>query len=125
MDPDPEHCYLHFLQNGAERDARDLLLMTPLHWAVERGCVGAMEILLKYGACPDLTSKFGKSPLDIASDNGRPDLYEILLVSSRGSVIKFVCFPAGLWIRIRIRICINSSCWIRIRTQEGKNDPLK
>ena len=70
-------------QNGADRDARDLLLMTPLHWAVERGCVGAMEILLKHGASPDLESKFGKSPLDIASDNGRPDLYEILLVIKR------------------------------------------
>ena len=70
-------------QNGADRDARDLLLMTPLHWSVERGCVGAMEILLKHGASPDLESKFGKSPLDIASDNGRPDLYEILLVIKR------------------------------------------
>ena len=54
--------------------------MTPLHWAVERGCVGAIEVLLKHGASPDLESKFGKSALDIASDNGRPDLYEMLLV---------------------------------------------
>jgi hypothetical protein len=54
--------------------------MTPLHWAVERGNVGAIEVLLKHGASPDLESKFGKSSLDIASDNGRPDLYEILLV---------------------------------------------
>ena len=45
--------------------------------------MGAMEILLKHGASPDLESKFGKSPLDIASDNGRPDLYEILLVIKR------------------------------------------
>jgi ankyrin repeat protein len=54
--------------------------MTPLHWAVERGNVGAVETLLKYGADVNMESKFDKTPLEIASDNGRPDLYEMLQV---------------------------------------------
>ncbi len=52
--------------------------------------MGAMEVLLKHGASPDLESKFGKSPLDIASDNGRPDLYEILLVCSLFTILQVV-----------------------------------
>ena len=54
--------------------------MTPLHWAVERGNVKAVETLLKYSADPNFESKFDKTPLEIASDNGRPDIYEMLQV---------------------------------------------
>ncbi len=52
--------------------------MTPLHWAVERNQIEAVETLLKYGANVDAVSKFEKTPLEIASDNGRPDVYEML-----------------------------------------------
>ena len=54
--------------------------MTPLHWAVERGCCGTVETLLKHGANPNMESKFDKTPLEIASENGRPDIFEILQV---------------------------------------------
>ena len=59
------------------------LRMTPLHWAVERGCCGTVEALLKHGANPNIESKFDKTPLEIASENGRPDIFEILQVNRR------------------------------------------
>ena len=54
--------------------------MTPLHWAVERGCSQTVETLLKHGANTDVESKFDKTPFEIASENGRPDIFEILQV---------------------------------------------
>ena len=55
--------------------------MTPLHWAVESGCSQTVEMLLKFGANPNLESKFDKTPLEIASENGRPDIFELLQVN--------------------------------------------
>ena len=52
--------------------------MTALHWAVDRGNVTAVEVLLKFGADVNAESKFDKTPLEIASDNARPDIYEML-----------------------------------------------
>ena len=52
--------------------------MTALHWAVDRGNVSAVETLLKFGADINAESKFDKTPLEIASDNARPDIYEML-----------------------------------------------
>ena len=52
--------------------------MTALHWAVDRGNVSAVEALLKFGADVNAESKFDKTPLEIASDNARPDIYEML-----------------------------------------------
>ena len=54
------------------------LRMTPLHWAVDRGHVPAVELLLRHGAMVEVTSKFDKTPLEIASDKGRSDIFEIL-----------------------------------------------
>ena len=56
------------------------LRMTPLHWAVERGCTQTVELLLKHGANTNIESKFDKTALEIASENGRPDIFEILQV---------------------------------------------
>jgi hypothetical protein len=52
--------------------------MTALHWAVERGHISMVETLLRFGADVNLDSKFGKTPLEIASDTGRPDIFEML-----------------------------------------------
>jgi len=52
--------------------------MTPLHWAVDRGYISMIETLLRYGGDVTMESKFGKTPLEVASDNGRHDIYEIL-----------------------------------------------
>ena len=54
--------------------------MTPLHWAVEKGCSQTVELLLKHGADPNHESKFDKTPLEIASEIGRPDIFELLQV---------------------------------------------
>ena len=66
--------------------------MTPLHWAVERGCCGTVEALLKHGANPNIESKFDKTPLEIASENGRPDIFEILQVILKETVQFFKNF---------------------------------
>ena len=52
--------------------------MTALHWAVERGHISMVETLLRFGAEVTTDSKFGKTPLEIASDTGRPDIFEML-----------------------------------------------
>ena len=68
------------LQNRVDVNARDMLNMTPLHWAVEKGFVAAVECLLNFGAEVNVESKFLKAPLEIAADNDRPDIYEMLQV---------------------------------------------
>ena len=55
--------------------------MTPLHWAVERGHGDCAEILIRFGADVNFENKFGKCPLELASEHGRSDLYEMLQVS--------------------------------------------
>ncbi len=52
--------------------------MTALHWAVERGHISTIETLLRYGAEVTNDSKFGKTPIEVASDSGRPDIIEML-----------------------------------------------
>jgi ankyrin repeat protein len=52
--------------------------MTPLHWACERGHISMVETLLRFGADVNIDSKFGKTSLEIASDIGRPDIFEML-----------------------------------------------
>ena len=54
------------------------LKMTPLHWACERGHISMVETLLRFGADVNIDSKFGKTSLEIASDIGRPDIFEML-----------------------------------------------
>ena len=39
-----------------------------------------LQVLLKHGASVEAESKFDKSPADVADDNGRPDLKEIIEV---------------------------------------------
>ena len=55
--------------------------MTPLHWAVERGHADCAEVLVRYGADVNFENKFGKCPLELASEHGRSDMYEMLQVS--------------------------------------------
>ena len=55
-----------------------------------------MEILLKHGANTNSLSKFDKTPLEIASENGRPDIFEILQVINEShltySLLLWKCF---------------------------------
>lgn len=54
--------------------------MTALHWATEHNHQEVVELLIKYGADVHTQSKFCKTALDIAIDNGYEDLAEILQV---------------------------------------------
>lgn len=55
--------------------------MTALHWATEHNHQEVVELLIKYGADVHAQSKFCKTALDIAVDNGNEDLAEILQVT--------------------------------------------
>jgi ankyrin repeat protein len=52
--------------------------MTPLHWAVERGHASTVLTLLRFGADVNAETKFGKSSLEIASDVGITDVFDML-----------------------------------------------
>lgn len=52
--------------------------MTPLHWAVERGHYSVVVKLMEYGSNPNALSKFEKTPLIIALENGRQDVMDAL-----------------------------------------------
>lgn len=58
-----------------------MLKMTALHWATEHNHQEVVELLIKYGADVHAQSKFCKTALDIAIDNGNEDLAEILQVT--------------------------------------------
>ena len=63
--------------------------MTPLHWAVARGHKECVELLLKHGANTEMRSKFDKTPMEIASDNHRPDLFEMLEVRKKSIFLNY------------------------------------
>jgi ankyrin repeat protein len=52
--------------------------MTPLHWAVEHGHASTVLTLLRFGADVNAETKFGKSSLEIASDVGITDVFDML-----------------------------------------------
>ncbi|XP_055619896.1 GA-binding protein subunit beta-2 [Toxorhynchites rutilus septentrionalis] len=71
------------LNSKCEVDAKDMLKMTALHWAVERRHDKIVEMLLQHGADPNAVSKFGKSPISIATEAGQVDLVRILLLANQ------------------------------------------
>ncbi len=52
---------------------------TPLHWAVHRDDVAAVERLLKTGADSNATNRYGVTPLSLAGTNGNVRAVELLL----------------------------------------------
>lgn len=62
--------------------------MTALHWATEHNHQEVVELLIKYGADVHTQSKFCKTALDIAIDNGFEDLAEILQVTQNSLFVK-------------------------------------
>jgi ankyrin repeat protein len=63
------------LAHGADANARDISLQTPLHRAVYCGA-GFVQLLLDHGADPAAQDIEGKTPLALAEENyrGEPDL---------------------------------------------------
>jgi ankyrin repeat protein len=52
---------------------------TPLHAASERGHVHAAEYLCQNGARVQMVDRAGKTPIDLALDNGFTELHKMLL----------------------------------------------
>lgn len=52
--------------------------MTPLHWAVEQEHTDVINIILDYGADPNLVSKFNKTALNLAMEHDRMDIVDLL-----------------------------------------------
>ncbi|XP_055532602.1 GA-binding protein subunit beta-2 isoform X2 [Wyeomyia smithii] len=71
------------LSSKCEVDAKDMLKMSALHWAVEKRHDKIVEMLLQHGADPNALSKFGKSPISIATETGQLDLVRILLLANQ------------------------------------------
>lgn len=71
------------LEYGADVNARDMLKMTALHWAVERCHKDSVSILLAHGADVTAVNKFDKTPLDIALDNQNGNIIKTLEVLLR------------------------------------------
>lgn len=59
--------FFHFIfLLGADLNVRDRSLNTPLHFAVQKGHLRCVYILLRAGADPMLRTKWGQSPYDVA-----------------------------------------------------------
>lgn len=71
------------LNSKCEVDAKDMLKMTALHWAVEKRHDKIVEMLLQHGSDPNAVSKFGKTPISIATEAGLMDLTRILLLANQ------------------------------------------
>lgn len=61
--------------------------MTALHWAVEEDHTDLVKLLLRHGADPTSTSKYGETPLSIADELGCTDVSQILLAHGNRTII--------------------------------------
>lgn len=67
------------IKNGADPNVRDLMGMSPLHYAAYRGDAVSTEALLKNGATPDIQDSLGMTPLHAAAFSGHPMVVKALL----------------------------------------------
>nr|CAH7721935.1 unnamed protein product [Callosobruchus chinensis] len=66
------------IKHGADIDCKDLLGMTPLHWAVQNGHADVVEYLVSNGAEATEPNKFGLTPQAIAQQTERLDIESLL-----------------------------------------------
>eukprot|EP01046_Picozoa_sp_COSAG06_P026706 COSAG06_NODE_2312_length_7100_cov_7.782609_9_plen_124_part_00 len=71
--------------HGAELDARDDYQTTPLIRAAQNGSTKICEMLLALGADPSLKTKSGKTALDWARANNKPECAALLQPVTPGS----------------------------------------
>jgi len=68
------------LKNGTDVNAiKDIMGMSPLMVAVEKGSIEIIDILLNNGSDINIKGADGTTPLMIAAENGRRDVVEILI----------------------------------------------
>ena len=60
-------------------DERDNMGLTPLHWAAQQGDVSSVEVLLKFGANPNVVDRNGLTALHWAASSGNVNCISQLL----------------------------------------------
>jgi ankyrin repeat protein len=73
----------YFLANGAEVDARDKLLKTPLHYACENGYFDAVKCLLDAGADAMEVDNCGRTALHYSIYSAQTNIITMLLNQNR------------------------------------------
>jgi ankyrin repeat protein len=66
------------LDRGADVNAQDDDLSTPLHFAARCGDLQVAEVLIKHDANPHLQNKNGRIPLQVAWKKSRDKLAQLL-----------------------------------------------
>ncbi len=66
------------IKKGADPNARDVDRLTPLHWAAWLGRTLSARILLKNGARTGLKDAEGRTPLDLARQNGHQPVVKLI-----------------------------------------------
>ncbi len=67
------------LKHGADANARDTESgATPLHRAASWGRIDVLELLLAHAADPEIKDKNGRTPLDLAIENGQSEAAMVL-----------------------------------------------
>lgn len=69
------------LENGGNPDGGSGLVKPPLYNAVQRRQTKAVELLLSYGADPDVTTEDGVTLLQLAIEGGMEGIEEILRIN--------------------------------------------
>lgn len=76
---------------GAKKElitAQDDNGMTRLHWAVSRGHMAMVKLLLAEGAQVDATDSNGMTPLILAASNGQADILKLLIARHADVTVK-------------------------------------
>jgi ankyrin repeat protein len=74
-----EFCKFLIEEKGANVDATDKLLRTPLHWAIIEGHTDVVCYLLNKNAKCNIIDKDGNTPLHLAAIKEQPDILQILV----------------------------------------------
>lgn len=74
-----ERIITHFLENGCNINERATGGWTPLHWAAEGECTGAIKLLIDRGAEINPKDINGRTPLSWACYHGKKDVMKLLL----------------------------------------------
>ncbi|MCK5683620.1 ankyrin repeat domain-containing protein [bacterium] len=91
------------IKNGADVNAVDILKWTPLHWAVFRGHLEVVELLIDKGCNVNAAAKNGSTPLNLVGQNTKNTANKVLdtdkiekLLKKNGAIVNSSPFsPRG------------------------------